>query len=65
MIITTKIISYKKIRLFGYYLVRKMPEDVGKGKEGFTIINRFLHMDNASQKFKSTGDKDFSTHLFK
>ena len=47
------------------YLVRKCPEDVGKRKAKFQRINRlFLHMDNASQNFKITGDIEFVTHLF-
>ena len=47
-------------------MVRKRPEDVGKGKVKFPRINRlFLHTDNASQHFKSTRVKEFVTHLFK
>ena len=47
-------------------MVRKSPEDVGKGKVKFPRINRlFLHMDNAYHHFKSTGAIEFVTHLFK
>ena len=48
------------------YLVRKRPEDVGKGKGKFPIINRlFINIENASQHFKSTGDIEFVTNFFK
>ena len=55
-----------EIRCLEYYLVRKRQEDVGKGKVKSPITNSlFLHMDNTSQNFKSTGAIEFVTHLFK
>ena len=47
------------------YLIRKRPEDMGKGKVKFPRLNRlFLHMDNASQNFKNTKYIEFVTNLF-
>ena len=47
-------------------MVRKRPEDVGKGKGKFPIINRlFINIENASQHFKSTGYIESINHLFK
>ena len=50
------------IRWLEYYLVRKRPEDLGKGKVKFPRINHpFIHMKNVFQHFKSTGAIVFLT----